>query len=110
MCIRDRTTAAYVQFNLEGDSWSGNVGVRMIKTSQDVLQYLAGGTTTTPGAIQGSAFGIFTPQLVSNDYTDVLPSANFKFDLSDDLVARLAVTKTLARPDYSALALSLIHI
>ena len=102
--LEEKTTAAYVQFNLEGDSWSGNVGVRMVKTSQDVLQYLAGGTATTPGAIQGSAFGIFTPQLVSNDYTDVLPSANFKFDLSDDLVARLAVTKTLARPDYSALA------
>lgn len=102
--LKEKTSAAYVQFNLEGDRWNGNLGLRVVKTSQDVLQYLAGGTASTPGAIQGSAFGIYTPQVVSNDYTDVLPSANFKFDLSDDLVARLAVTKTLARPDYSALA------
>ena len=34
----------------------------------------------------------------------MLPSANFKFDVTDDLVGRLAVTKTLARPDYSSLA------
>jgi len=102
--LKEKTSAAYVQFNLEGDRWNGNLGVRVVKTSQDVLQYLAGGTASTPGAIQGSAFGIFTPQVVSNDYTDVLPSANFKFDLSDDLVARVAVTRTLARPDYSALA------
>ncbi len=102
--LKEKTSAAYAQFNLEGDRWNGNVGVRVVKTSQDVLQYLAGGTTGTPGAIQGSAFGIYTPQVVGNDYTDVLPSANFKFDITDDLVARLAVTKTLARPDYSALA------
>lgn len=102
--LKEKTTAAYAQLNLEGERWNGNVGLRLVKTSQDVLQYLAGGTTTTPGAIQGSAFGIFTPQVVGNDYTDVLPSANFKFDVTDDLVARFAVTKTLARPDYSALA------
>ena len=102
--LKEKTKAAYVQFNLEGDRWNGNIGVRVVKTSQDVLQYLAGGTASTPGAIQGSAFGIYSPQIVSNDYTDVLPSANFKFDITDDLVARFAVTKTLARPDYSALA------
>jgi len=102
--LKEKTQAAYVQLNLEGERWNGNIGVRVVKTSQDVLQYLAGGTTSTPGAIQGSAFGIYSPQIVSNDYTDVLPSANFKFDITDDLVARVAVTKTLARPDYSALA------
>ena len=38
----------------------------------------------------------------------MLPSANFKFDITDDLVARVAATKTLARPDYSALAGGLV--
>lgn len=102
--LKEKTKAAYIQANLEGDRWSGNIGVRLVKTSQDVFQYVPGGTATTPGVITGSAFGNFSPFLVSNDYTDVLPSANFKFDLTDDLVARVAVTKTLARPDYSALA------
>ncbi|MFT4178427.1 MAG: TonB-dependent receptor [Thermomonas sp.] len=101
--FKEKTQAAYVQFNMTGDAWSGNFGVRVVKTSQDVLQYLAGGTASTTGSIN-TAWGYFSPQVVSNDYTDILPSANFKFDLSDDLVARVAVTRTLARPDYSALA------
>ena len=102
--LQEKTSAAYAQLNLEGARWSGNVGVRVVKSSQDVLQYVPGGTASTPGAISGSAFGIFSPTATRNDFTDVLPSANFKFDLRDDLVARLAVTKTLSRPDYSALA------
>lgn len=101
--LKEKTKAAYLQFNLEGDRWNGNIGVRLVKTSQDVLQYLAGGSASTTGSIN-TAWGYFTPQLVSNNYTDVLPTLNFKFDLSDTLVARVAATKTIARPDYSALA------
>ena len=102
--LAEKTKAAFVQANLEGERWSGNVGVRLVKTSEEVFQYVPGGTATTPGAITGSAFGIFSPFLIKNDYTDVLPSANFKFEITDTLVARLAATKTMARPDYSALA------
>ncbi len=102
--LKEETKAAYAQLNLQGERWSGNVGVRMVKTNTEVLQYVPGGTATTPGAILGSAFGIFSPFTIKNDYTDFLPSANFKFDLSDTLVARVAATRTMARPDYSALA------
>ncbi|HEX7802234.1 MAG TPA: TonB-dependent receptor [Pseudoxanthomonas sp.] len=102
--LKEETKAAYAQLNLQGERWSGNVGVRMVKTSTEVLQYVPGGTATTPGAILGSAFGIFSPFTIKNDYTDFLPSANFKFELSEDLVARVAATRTMARPDYSALA------
>ena len=38
-----------------------------------------------------------------NTYNDALPSANIAFDLSKDIVARLAAARTLARPDFSAL-------
>ena len=106
--LEEKTKAAYIQANLEGDRWSGNIGVRLVKTSESVFQYREGGTASTPGAITGSAFGIFSPFTIENDFTDVLPSANFKFDITDDLVARVAATKTLARPDYSALAGGLV--
>ena len=102
--LEEKTQAAYAQANFQGEGWSGNVGMRMVKTNTEVLQYVPGGTATTEGAILGSAFGIFSPFTIENDYTDFLPSANFKFDLSDDLVVRVAATRTLGRPDYSALA------
>jgi iron complex outermembrane receptor protein len=56
-----------------------------------------------PGAITTSAFGSFYQQPVEHTYTDILPSANLKLDLSKDLVARFAIARTMARPDFSAL-------
>ena len=35
----------------------------------------------------------------SNSYTDVLPSANFRFELQEDLIARLGYYKTIVRPN-----------
>jgi len=52
---------------------------------------------------QDNVNGPYTPTTDNHNYTDVLPSANIKFDLNRDLVARLAVAKTMARADYSAL-------
>src|SRR5690606_28977298 len=45
----------------------------------------------------------YQPQVAKNDYRKLLPSVNFRYDLTDALVARVAVSRTLTRPDYSAL-------
>ena len=39
-----------------------------------------------------------------HDYGKFLPSANLKFDINDQWVARFAASQTMTRPDYSALA------
>ena len=39
-------------------------------------------TATTPGAILTSAFGPYVARPVEHSYTDVLPTANLKLDLS----------------------------
>jgi len=59
---------------------------------------------STPGAITTSLFGPFIGIPVDHTYNDVLPSANLKIDLTPELVARFAASKTMTRPDYSALA------
>ncbi|HZD52061.1 MAG TPA: TonB-dependent receptor, partial [Woeseiaceae bacterium] len=41
---------------------------------------------------------------VERDYTDVLPSANFAYDLTDKLVLRAAAAKVMTRPDYTDIA------
>jgi len=110
--IKEKVSAAYVMANLDGPRWAGNVGVRFVQTKERVLVNVAvpeavcpalAPCPSIPNAITTSAFGTFYQQPVENTYNDVLPSANFKFDLSKDLVARVAVARTLARPDYSAL-------
>ena len=101
--LKERNSAAYVQGNLEGSGWRGNVGLRLVQTRERVTSNVAT-SATTPGAITASAFGPFIPMTVEHTYTDLLPSANLSFDLQKDLVARFAISRTMTRPDYSALA------
>jgi iron complex outermembrane receptor protein len=112
--MQEKASATYVQLNFEGDRWNGDIGLRYVRTSEDILNYtLLSGCSPLSCGSNGinppadsidSAWGWWAPLRTKHDYTDVLPSANFKFDLSDTLVARVALTKTMARPDYSALA------
>lgn len=101
--MEESTQAAYLQGDLGGSGWSGNVGLRLVRTSQDVSNNVAV-SAITPGAITTSAFGPYLPVTTSKSFTDALPSANLKLKLSDELVARFAVSRTMSRPDYSALA------
>ena len=101
--VKEKNTAGYLQGNFEGDHWSGNVGVRVVQTQENVISNVAA-PATAPGAITTSAFGPYVKQYDNNTYVDVLPSVNLKVDLSKDVVARFAASQTMTRPDYSALA------
>ena len=98
--VKEKDSAAYIMANLAGNKWRGNVGVRVVRTQQTTVTNVPGGENPIG---QENIFGTYTPTIVKHSYTDVLPSANIKFDLSKDLVARAAVAKTMARADYSAL-------
>jgi len=106
--VHEQTDAGYVQANLEGEKWSGNVGLRLVRTAEHVLFWTQGSGDPTspspqPGAID-SAWGWWLPQDVNHAYTDPLPSANLRLELSKDLIGRLAASRTMTRADYTALA------
>jgi iron complex outermembrane recepter protein len=105
--VREKTVAGYLQGNLEGvianKAWSGNVGVRIISTDQE-----SEGVSTEIVDI-----GLFgdknvkiqsVPVEVHNHYTEVLPSANFKWELRDDLTLRTAAAKVMTRPTLTKLS------
>jgi iron complex outermembrane recepter protein len=100
--LKETSSALYLQGNLEGKGWSGNIGLRVVRTQEEALNYV-GTTAQDPNGIY-SDFGNFTTVTVKNSYTDLLPSANLKLDLQKDLVARFGISRTMTRPDYSALA------
>ncbi len=105
--VNEKDSAAYVQANFGGDGWSGNFGVRYVKTKQDIGYTSTNpdpSATTSTGPIVGSAFGNYYWNTYKNSYDHFLPSANLKFDITDELVARFAASQTMTRPDYSALA------
>jgi TonB-dependent receptor len=89
----------------------GNVGVRVVNTSEDTSGYnsltpqvLTGGTPNADGT-PASTTGAPTYQAINvkQNYTDALPSFNARIHLEDNLQLRLAASKGLTRPDFSQL-------
>jgi iron complex outermembrane receptor protein len=99
--VEEENAAAYVQGDFRGSNWSGNIGVRYARTDEKVIIFDQ--PTADPNAVQGSLFGPYIGIPVENTYNDWLPSANLKWQVSDDLVARFAAGRTMTRADYSAL-------
>lgn len=90
--IGEETTAAYVQANFSGDMgrfpFSGNIGVRYVQTDVRTT-----GGSTVPDFIN----------LQEGEYSDTLPSLNFRLDLSDELLLRFAAASVMSRPSYGSL-------
>ena len=102
--LTENTTAAYVSGDLEGDKWSGNVGVRIVNTKGTVHNYQILPANAT-GKLPAFPWGGFVSQAdIDSSYTNILPSANLKLDVSKDVVARLSASSTMTRPDFGALA------
>jgi len=100
--VKETTTAAYLQGNLEGDGWSGNVGLRAVHTKQTSGSFRPSFPGETPDV--ASAFGNFTATTADRSYTDLLPSASIKVDVTHNIVGRLALSRTVTRADYTALS------
>lgn len=90
----------YAQGNFSGDlgsiPFSGNVGVRVIRTDLKVTQYLSG----DPGAY-GTEPAMAGTEATSRSYVDVLPSLNVSMDLTDRLKLRVAYSKNMMPLDLS---------
>src|SRR3546814_16153803 len=73
----------------------GNIGVRVIKTSNDAAgQYVL--TYRDPGA-PTTDINITSPLSGSQDYTEVLPSLNLRYHITDTLQARFAASSSEER-------------
>lgn len=111
--VTEKTSAGYLQGNLEGEGWSGNVGMRLVQTKSSSLIWAPTSDKTLPGYVP-SAFAAVGPNWTDptgyyqtfrdRTYTDALPSASVRIDVTPKVVARLAVSRTMTRPDYTALS------
>jgi iron complex outermembrane receptor protein len=90
--VNEIVTAGYLQGNFKGDKYHGNVGVRVVDT-QDSSQFF-------------ETVGSLAPTLVDikHDYLKALPSFNYAYDVSDQVVFHLGAAEVIARPRYSDLA------
>jgi len=98
--VRLKELSGYLQGDFNGTMWdmpfSGNVGVRLIRTNLDVTQHLSG----DPGAYGDEPADVGTAT-TKRSYQDVLPSANFALDVTDSFKVRLAYSKNMMPLDLS---------
>ncbi|WP_066656720.1 MULTISPECIES: TonB-dependent receptor [unclassified Sphingomonas] len=91
----EKTLAGYVMVSAKGDiggvPFSANAGVRIARTKLSVDTFLNVGTTST----------LVTDE---NDYTNVLPSANIVFNVTDNFLVRLSGSQTMQRASIADLA------
>ena len=104
--VTERTGAFYVQADMSGERWDGNLGVRVVKTRTTAQAWDAQITSITEnGEFNHTAtYADPTPISQKGDYTYVLPAANFVWHFSEDLLLRLGAAKTMARPSVEQLA------
>lgn len=104
--VTESTLSSYVQANLKGEigdvPFSGDLGFRMVYTDQDISGYVR------PFTISGAAIVFTSPDNeeinFNSSYLNVLPSLNLSFDLEEDLILRVAASKSLTRPTFNDLA------
>ncbi|PIC00967.1 TonB-dependent receptor [Caulobacter sp. X] len=91
-------TSFYTMANLKGEvlskTFRGNVGVRSESTDQTVKGYVGGAANPLNTEVKLVA-GTYTTK---KSYDNILPSANFSLDLTDNLLLRFAAAKVLVRP------------
>lgn len=96
--VSEETLAGYLRADFltalfGGVELFGNVGVRYVKTKTTSGGYLRNATNT--------GFDFVT---IPGQYDDWLPSANLNFSLTDQLILRLAYSRTLGRPGLSIIS------
>lgn len=85
--IKETLAAGYAQGKYDFGFGQVVFGARV----ENMKQEISGFMVTSSGT---------TPLTVENDYTDFFPSANFKFNLSDRLVARASLQRGVARASF----------
>ena len=131
--LRERQSAAYIMANLDGDKWSGNLGLRYVRTQVDaqISTPIPSGacdrtepgkpaTTCTayPGAITTAGDAVSYPDGVpfnpksgimyyktptSNTFNNLLPSLNVRYEMEKNMIVRLGASRTIGRQNYNIL-------
>lgn len=101
MDVQEKVLAGYVTVGVGGPRWSGNVGFRVAHTKMVSRGF--GQTIESISVNPGDDNLLFTysdpqPLRIDNSYTNFMPSANVKYDLTDRMLLRGAVSQTVTRP------------
>ncbi len=101
----ERIYAGYLMNTMDVGPLHVNVGLRVEHTVSSYVGHVAATPTDSTGTPTGPTTVTTVPG--SQNYTDLFPSAQLRYAVDYNTNVRLAVTRGIARPNYSDLAPSL---
>ncbi len=122
--VGEKVYAGYFQANFRTERLRGNVGLRVARTRQHAestdsvekfMDYFVNGPDGKPLPCNCDTQYVRVPEsqekvksyelaVVDKTYTDVLPSFNIAWDVTENLVLRGAASQVIARPGYTSIA------
>ncbi|QFT78492.1 TonB-dependent receptor [Erythrobacter sp. THAF29] len=112
--VTEKTYAGYLQANFDTMFGStparGNFGIRVVHTeitSVGVSSALATSPGPDPDTITITEVGDPIVNTETNNFTNILPSANLILEVAPDKLLRLAAYRAIARPDQEAMSAAL---
>jgi phosphoribosylformimino-5-aminoimidazole carboxamide ribotide isomerase len=108
--VEEDVLAAYVQLNIDtevfGVPLTGNVGLRYVDSEQSSTGLVNVGTGNGDVIYDdvGGTSDAWLRKKVSESYSDVLPSFNLNFQVTDDDQIRFAYAKVMSRPEMPDMA------
>jgi len=108
--VEEEVLAAYLQLNIDTELFglplTGNLGVRYVDSTQSSTGLVDVGAGN--GDPLADDLGVMSTKWerkkISESYTDILPSFNLNFQVSDDDQIRFAYAKVMSRPEMPTMA------
>ncbi|GAC19586.1 TonB-dependent receptor [Paraglaciecola arctica] len=104
--VKENVLAAYAKVNFEGmdDRLTGNFGIRIVSTDQESSGNIPDFSTIRFDQGGAQTFVDTSESSVSRTYTEILPSLNIKYDLTDDVLLRFGAARVMSRPSLTVLS------
>jgi iron complex outermembrane receptor protein len=99
--VGEKVSSFFVDSKWEGERWSANAGIRAVhvkSSSNGVSRVLLSAVKSPNDTTYILNYGPAAPTSVENSYNSFLPSANLKFNLTEDMLLRFGASKTETRP------------
>ncbi len=93
--VSEKVSLAYAMANFETGILSGNVGLQVVRTDQSASGYNT--YTGSDGTVVAEAV------TGGDEYTQLLPSLNMNFQVTDEQIVRFAAAKTISRARMDAM-------
>lgn len=107
--VKEKVSSFFLDSKWEGAGWSANAGMRVVhvnSASTGISRVLLSATKSPNDTTYILNWGPTAVNTVTNSYNSFLPSANLKFDLTADMLLRLAASKTETRPTLNQMGVS----